>query len=325
MPASSLCVYQDVELPGAPALLPNNLVIHRGGAYASYATPTALVSVQTSNGVPCFRPLSFPPGVYVEALAGVTESAVENLFLLAALSDGTAMVVVNGQQTHVVSRAAPVTAVAAMSAAGPSGEVVAVVGDAEGGVDVLRFTAQGQPLLAAVASVPVQAHERRGIAALDVCADEEAVSTAMVISGDAAGHVVVWRGVNPVLCLPPPNAADAVAAVKLLSGTSHAAVAYGGGGIRVVERESGSAVLELHAHARWINTLAYSSALQMMVSAAEDGQVYVWDVHASDPQCVCVAHGAVPHELLTGAAILGAQKAVTLLSYDVSKLRLLSF
>lgn len=331
MAASSLTVYQEVALPAAPALLPNNLVVHRSGEYVSYAAPTAIVSVQTSTGVPCFRPLSLPAGVYVEALAGVTDAAVENLCLVAVLSDRTAIVVVNGQQTHVVSRCASAAAFTAVgvvaaltAAAGPSKEMVAVLGDAEGGVELVHLSLQGQPLPHAAPTVPVHAHEHRGISALDVCADD-GFDAAVLLSGDVAGHVVVWRATNPVLCLPPTEQMDAVAAVKLLPHTTHAAIAYSGGQIKVVERETGASVAVLHAHSRWINALSFSATTQRLVSAAEDGQIFVWNTSTTDAHCVCVAHGSVQHELLTGAASIGAQNAIALLSYDVRKLRLLSF
>lgn len=329
--SSSLTVFQEVELPVPPGLFYNNLVVHRSGDYVSYAAPTAIVSVRTATGTPVFRPLQLSSGTHVEFLASVVDPSIENIFLVAALSDRTAVVVVNGQQTNSINAKGPTeiyTCVAAARAV-TSETVVLALGGSEGTIETLRYTLEGRSTTAAEVSLPVQAHEHRSISALDVeatvsSANDVVVATEMV-SGDTAGHVVLWKSGSPVVCVPPPDTSDAVTAAKLLPNTSRVAVAFGGGQIKVLERGSGAAVIVIQAHARWINALSYHPVRQLLVSAAEDGQIYVWNVAAPDPHGVCVAHGSVPNELLTGVVMMGTNNVVAQISYDTVKLRLMSF
>ncbi|KPA83741.1 putative mitochondrial hypothetical protein [Leptomonas pyrrhocoris] len=327
MSSSSLTVYQEVALPTAPALLYNNIVVHRDGDYVSYASPTAVVSVQTATGAPCFPPLELPAGTYAQFLAGVTDPAIENITLVAALSNRTAIVVVNGQQTHSVdtSGVTETYTCAAMTRVADTEAILLVLGGSEGSIDTVRCTPQGRPISTTPPSVPVQAHEHCSITALDVnISTADSSKAAEMVSGDSAGHVVLWRAWNPTLTVSPPETTDAVTAVKWLPQNGRVAVAYGGGQIKIVERESGAAAVVIQAHSRWINAMAYNAARQLLVSAAEDGHIFVWDANATDPDRVCVARGNVSHELLTGVAMIGTHGVVALLSYDVRRLRLMS-
>lgn len=310
----------------APALLFNNLVVHRSGDYVSYAAPTAIVSVQTATGTPCFRPLQLPPGTYVEFLTGVTDPATEHITLVAALTNRTAIVVVNGVQTHVVSAAGSAESFtcAAVTRVGHTEEMLVVLGESEGCIETLRCTLQGQPVKTAASSMPVQAHEHRSITALDVEVPGDDVGSASMASGDVAGQLVLWQAGNPVLALPATDTSDAITAVKLMGGTGRVAVAYGCGQIKILLRESGAAAVVIQAHSRWINAMTYHAAEQLLMSAAEDAQLFLWNTSTADAKLVCVARGNVPNELPTGVAMIGTHRVVVQLSYDVARLRLLS-
>ncbi|KPI85384.1 hypothetical protein ABL78_5565 [Leptomonas seymouri] len=323
---SSLTVYKEVQLPAAPALLYNNIVVHRNGEYVSYATPTALVSVQTATGTPCFHPLEVPSDTCAAFLAGVTDPSVANVILVAALANSTALVLVNGQLMHTVNAKVPAetfTCVAVTRVAN-SEEMLVVLGGSMGSIEATRYTLQGKLLTVTSPSLPVQAHERRSITALDVRVAADAAGAVEVASGDKGGHVVLWKAGNPTLCFPPADATDAVTSVRWLHHEGRVAVAYGGGRIKVVDSETGATVVVIEAHSRWINAMGYNEGKRLLVSAAEDGQIFIWNLNAATPDDVCVARGSVANEMLTGVAMMGAHCAVIQLSYDVPKLRLMS-
>ncbi|KAG5507516.1 hypothetical protein JIQ42_07814 [Leishmania sp. Namibia] len=320
---AALTPYHEVQLPSSPALLYNNLQLHRGGAYVSYATDSAVYTMHTSTGAPCSPPLHFSRH-HVHYLAAL-EDAAEDIVLVVILSTGIAIIVVNGQQAHVLPKQGGDAALVCTAVARVAGrdEMVVAVGASNGISLCGRYTLKGQPVPSAEVTTPAQAHARRRITALDLEAAGDGSRVEMA-SGDAGGHVVLWTDSTPTLIIPPESDTDAVTCVRLVSIRDAVAVAYGGGQIRLIQRGSGAVAIAIQAHSRWINSMVYSAAQQWLASAAEDGQIFVWDITAVDPNLVCIANGAVKHELLTGIAFLGEPRALLAVSYDVLALRFFS-
>ncbi|CAC9446987.1 WD domain G-beta repeat [Leishmania donovani] len=312
---------QEVQLPHAPALLYNNLQPHGGGAYVSYATDSAVYTVRASTGAPCFKPLRFPCG-QVQHLAALQDDAEQNIIVVVVLSACMAVIVVNGRQVHVLPEKGGDTALTCAAVARVAGkdEMVVAVGASNGIPLCCRCTLDGHPVASAEVTAPVQAHAQRSITALDLEAVGEASRVEMA-SGDAGGHVVLWADSNPTHTIPPESDTDAVTCVRLVSVSNTVAVAYGGGQIKLIQRSSGAVTIAIQAHSRWINAMVYSAARHWLASAAEDGQISVWDVTSVDPNRVCIASGTVTNELPTGLAFLSNMGDLLAASYDVVKLR----
>ncbi|CBZ23595.1 conserved hypothetical protein [Leishmania mexicana MHOM/GT/2001/U1103] len=317
---SALTPHHEVQLPHSPALLYNNLQPHVGGTYVSYATDSAVYTVRASTGAPCFNPLRFPCG-QVQHIAALQDDA-ENIIVVVVLSACMAVVAVNGQQTHVLPENGGDTSLTCAAVARVAGkdEMVVAVGASNGIPLCCRYTLNGHPVAAAEVTTPVQAHAKRSITALDLEAVGEASPVEMA-SGDAGGHVVLWADNNPTLTVSPESDTDAVTCVRLISVGNAVAVAYGGGQIKLMQRSSGAVTIVIQAHSRWINAMVYSAALHWLASAAEDGQISVWDVTSVDPKRVCIASGTVTDELPTGLAFLSSMGDLLAASYDVVKLR----
>ncbi|KAG5511240.1 hypothetical protein JKF63_07182 [Porcisia hertigi] len=319
----SLTLYNQVPLPHSPLLLCNNLQLHRGGECVSYATSTAVYTIGTSTGTPCFDPFRIL-GDRVQHIAALDDPAETNIILV-VLCARAADIVVNGQRTHTFSaegRDALLTCTAVTRVAGKN-EMVVAVGTSDGTPLCRHYTLQGEPVSSQEVTVPVQAHASRSLTALDL-EIVEGVAYVQMASGDAGGYVTLWEGNNITRVIPPESDTDAVTCVRLIAASDTVAVAYGGGQVRVVQRSTGAATIVIQAHSRWINTMVYSAAHHCLASAAEDGQISVWDLASVDPNSVCIASGAVANELPTGLAFLGNASALVAVSYDVLKLRFFS-
>lgn len=321
----ALNVYHEVALPQVPALLYNNLLAHRGGAYLSFAADAAVYTVQAATGAPCFPPLRFSAGQVVH-LAALEDPAEQSVVLVAVLSARTAVLAVNGHQINTLPGPANDAALmcAALAKVPGTEELVIAVGTADGVPLLHRCTLQGHSVPAGEATAPVQAHGGRGVAALDLEVAGGASAAVSMVSGDTGGHVVLWTGGNPVLTIPPESDADAVAGVKFVAMSNAVAVAYGGGQIKLIQRGSGAVAVTIQAHSRWINAFTYNPVRQWLASAAEDGRVSVWNIAAVKPHHVPIASGTVVGELVTGLAFLGDQQALVAAAYDVVALRFLS-
>ncbi|CAJ1005792.1 putative WD domain, G-beta repeat [Leishmania naiffi] len=320
----ALTPYRELQLPHPPALLYNNLQLHQSGTYVSYAADSAVYTIRPSTGALCFSPLRFPGG-HVHHLASLQDDAEQNIILIIVLSTRVAVIAVNGQQTHMLpvkDDHATLTCAAVVRVAGKN-EMVVAVGSSDGIPLCSRYTLQGQPVPSVELTMPVQAHARRSITALDLEALGETSQVEMA-SGDSGGHVVLWADNNPTLMIPPESDTDAVTCLRLVAVRNAVAVAYGGGQIRLIQCSSGAVIINIQAHSRWINAMVYSAAQHWLVSGAEDGQLSVWDVTSANPTSVCLASGDLRNELPTGLAFLGDQGALLVASYDVAKLRFFS-
>ncbi|KAG5486766.1 hypothetical protein LSCM1_08022 [Leishmania martiniquensis] len=315
----ALAPHHEVVLPHSPALLYNNLQLHHGGAYVSYATDSAVYTIQASTGAPHFPPLRFSRH-HVRYLAALADAA-ESIVLVVVLSGGMAIIIVDGDQAHVLPKQAGDAALTCAAVARVAGrdEMLVAFGASNGIPLCCRYTLKGQPVPSVEGTAPVQAHASRSITALDLEAAGEGSS--MMATGDAGGHVVLWTDSNPTLMIPPESNTDAVTCVQLIPVRDTVAVAYGGGQIRLIERGSGAVAITIQAHSRWINSMVYSAAQQWLASAAEDGQLLLWDISSVDPNAVCIARGAVANELPTGLAFVEDSCALLAASYDVLALR----
>ncbi|GET85975.1 hypothetical protein, conserved [Leishmania tarentolae] len=321
---SALTPRHEVQLPHSPALLYNNLQPHNNGAYVSYATDSTVYTVEALTGAPRFKPLRFSCG-HVQHLTALQDDAEKNSVIVVILSSRVAVVVVNGQQAHVLPERDADTRLTCAAVARVVGkdEMMVAVGASNGIPLCYRYTLDGQPIASSEMITPVQAHAKRSITAMDL-ESTGAESCVEMASGDAGGHVVLWTDNNPTLSIPPDSGTDAVTGVRLIPLRNAVAVAYGGGQIKLIQRSSGAVTINIQAHSRWINTMVYSPTLHWLASAAEDGQISVWDVTSADPNRVCIASGTLTDELPTGLVFLSNAGGLLAASYDVLKLRYFS-
>eukprot|EP00796_Vickermania_ingenoplastis_P010852 gene10852-7518_t len=139
----------------------------------------------------------------------------------------------------------------------------------------------------------------------------------LAVSGDSAGNLLLWGQSHQVLKqIPSPG--DCVTDIALCVAGKRVAASYGSGKIRFYSVE-GSCEVEICAHAKWINALAYNSASHLLVSAAEDGVLNVWDVNPkqSTPvthKCSASLAGGIP----TGAAFNHSGESLLITMYGSS-------
>lgn len=95
------------------------------------------------------------------------------------------------------------------------------------------------------------------------------------ISGDSSGNIFVWGHAYQQLLSIPSPAPDTVTDLAVLDSGERLVSSYGSGKIRVYSLK-GNCEVEVFAHAKWINSIAYQSPF--LASVSEDGVLNVWNV-----------------------------------------------
>uniref|UniRef100_A0A8C7SYQ7 WD repeat domain 54 n=1 Tax=Oncorhynchus mykiss TaxID=8022 RepID=A0A8C7SYQ7_ONCMY len=123
-----------------------------------------------------------------------------------------------------------------------------------------------------------------------------------MVSADDSGNLCVWKsGEDFQLLNKIPDKA-----IELWKGTVVAG--YGTGQIRLYEAVTGIVHAEVNAHARWIYSLDIAPFSGLLLSAAEDSLVRVWDL-------------TTPHTQICGAKFCdGDGYAFAVTGYDLSEI-----
>lgn len=172
-------------------------------------------------------------------------------------------------------------------------------------------------------------------AVMAVGTSPNANSALLAASGDANGNVIFWgRGMTAAKVVPPPASAAGDSVTGIVSNNNFFIVAYGGGKVRLFSSNSGALVVEVAAHARWINaiavepTLSASTGGQHFATAADDGAVLVWQApsDANGHKLSLVGQKTVKNYLWTGIAFADAgDRRLFAAAYDVDRAYTFSF
>ncbi|RNF16879.1 uncharacterized protein Tco025E_05004 [Trypanosoma conorhini] len=138
------------------------------------------------------------------------------------------------------------------------------------------------------------------------------------VTGDSVGRVLFWSRARQAFASVDTPAC--VTALQIVSGGDLTVAANGAGKLQVFDSRTGELRVEICAHSRWINTLAFSPATNTVLSGAEDGYLTVWSLPTKLVDGVTpvepVATHHVPHVLPTGAAFRADGAHVFIALYD---------
>lgn len=199
--------------------------------------------------------------------------------------------------------------------------VLLMCGTSQGVVIISEYngTASGVAL-APISSVNV--HAPNAVTALDVSGSS---SAAFAVSGDSNGGVAIWDQSRTPRSVLTTNTDEknCVTAAKIVACGTLAAVAYGNGKLIVYDTTTTNRLVEVCAHSRWINALAYCPERHLLATAAEDEVVQVWIAPQGVTQCrmQLVASYEVKNALPTGVAFSGQGRMVSVAAYDDSLVR----
>lgn len=163
-------------------------------------------------------------------------------------------------------------------------------------------------------------HEMHAITAIDLCSASLQVGA---VSADEEGSVLLWKtGGQPALMIPSPSV-DCVVAVKLICDGAVVVVARGSGKICFLLVSTGALLCEVCAHSRWVTSLSYCKAKELLATTAEDGVIAVWRVQWDGVQMLVKLWADTYLENTTPIGVClsddGAYVAVTL--YDAYEFR----
>ncbi|KAM9743502.1 WD repeat-containing protein 54 isoform 1-T3 [Menidia menidia] len=147
---------------------------------------------------------------------------------------------------------------------------------------------------------------------------------ANLVTADDGGTLCVWKSGEEFQLLNKISGFDVTcSSVKLWKGTVVAG--YGTGLIRLYEAITGILHAEVNAHARWIYSLDIAPFSGLLLSAAEDSFVRVWNVTMT-PETNSVEIGHLHNECVTDTQICGAKfcdsdgYAFAVTGYDLSEI-----
>ncbi|ESL10924.1 hypothetical protein TRSC58_01335 [Trypanosoma rangeli SC58] len=145
-------------------------------------------------------------------------------------------------------------------------------------------------------------------------------SPLFAVTGDSVGRVLFWnREREPFASVETP---ECVTALQIVSGGDLTVAANGAGKLQIFDSLTGVLRVEICAHSRWINTLAFSAATNTLLSGAEDGYLTVWSIPKNLEDGVTpvepVATHHVPNVLPTGASFRANGTHLFVAFYDTN-------
>ncbi|EKF39079.1 hypothetical protein MOQ_000696 [Trypanosoma cruzi marinkellei] len=147
-------------------------------------------------------------------------------------------------------------------------------------------------------------------------------SPLFAVTGDSVGRLLFWdREKQPFAFF---ETSECVTALQIVSGGDFAVAANGAGKLQVFDSRTGEVRVEICAHSRWINTMAFCPATNTVISGAEDGYLTVWSMPKNTVDGVTlvepIATQHVPNVLPTGAAFRADGTQVFIAMYDTNRI-----
>lgn len=151
----------------------------------------------------------------------------------------------------------------------------------------------------------------------DICSGQ-VNNQPMVASADLSGEVLLFNAALELKAKVDKFTGDVCTSLALTP--RHVVGGYGSGKIRAFSPEGRKAV-EIAAHCRWINSIAYNPKCNLLVSASEDMLVQFWQMpSATNGQVTHAGHRLVKDSLLTGVCFTDDGRRVGCTAYDMEKL-----
>ncbi|ORC83902.1 uncharacterized protein TM35_000541260 [Trypanosoma theileri] len=189
-----------------------------------------------------------------------------------------------------------------------------VVGTSKGVVVFATFDHHSNTPLSVHSAV--KGHEEHAVTAVQLSPFSN--SDIYAATGDAVGCLLLWnRERQPFVSL---KTSECITALQIVSDGDFVVAANGAGKLQMFDSRSGEMRLEICAHSRWINVLAFNPVANVLLSAAEDGYCTVWSApvkstSGATPITVLATHH-IPHALPTGAGFNKDGSQVVIGLYD---------
>mmetsp|Transcript_15439 Transcript_15439/g.39164 ORF Transcript_15439/g.39164 Transcript_15439/m.39164 type:complete len:334 (+) Transcript_15439:75-1076(+) len=143
---------------------------------------------------------------------------------------------------------------------------------------------------------------------------------ALLARADSTGGVQLWTTKNgSTFDMGKRLAADGLCCTGLCAREHILAASYSNGELRLYSATSGSMLLQVAAHARWITALTLHPSAWLIAAASEDAHVSIWAVSVAgeDISAKNLAFWGVPDAHLCGVAFHGeGGKSVSAAAYD---------
>ena len=162
-------------------------------------------------------------------------------------------------------------------------------------------------------------HEGQGLVTTCKGSAQAAASPVSVVSGSAKGELIFWDSSSAVVSRIAASKDECVTGVAI--DTTYIAAAFGAGTIKLFNAATGRLHMEILAHAKWINALAYDPTSRFLASCGDDGLVCVWGLPTeADPRAAkLVGYAQRQNSLWTGVAFT-APGVVAAVAYDSDKI-----
>ncbi|XP_031568831.1 WD repeat-containing protein 54-like [Actinia tenebrosa] len=194
------------------------------------------------------------------------------------------------------------------------GDKYVCVGCSDGGIMVFDVPSHG---------TGVKLQETLGSHVVSVC-DLVAKDTKMV-SADETGHMIVWQAGGHFTQLSKidgfgfPCSSLAIYKEYIIGG-------YGTGHLRIFNLASGKIIVEICAHAQWINAIDVAEESGLVLSVSEDTFVRVWQFTGGDsPKVEIKFQQSIPDTQLSGGKFLDPEgQSFGLTAYDLTEVYVFS-
>eukprot|EP00758_Cryptobia_borreli_P014016 Tbor_TRINITY_DN5886_c4_g17::TRINITY_DN5886_c4_g17_i1::g.6931::m.6931 len=97
-------------------------------------------------------------------------------------------------------------------------------------------------------------------------------------TGDVKGEILLWARTRDIIFQIPSHGGINDCVTGIVVDISFIVGAFGCGKIRFFSLKSGVLMVEIAAHARWINALSYEPVTRQIASCSDDGMICVWQL-----------------------------------------------
>ena len=189
-----------------------------------------------------------------------------------------------------------------------------IVGFSNGSVVLVdgRSGAQSAPVAAHRYAVTDASVTSQGRSQADFALSSDSVGTVSGYGISSGALVLKWAHHN----------ANGDACTSVCAAPAFAVCGYGSGHIRLLDAATGSQFVEIAAHTRWINALAYSPSRNEVYSASEDMLLCVWGLPRGPAETGVALRGYKHMKdcLLTGVSVSDDEKSVAISVFDQDKI-----
>jgi WD40 repeat protein len=141
---------------------------------------------------------------------------------------------------------------------------------------------------------------------------------ALLVSSDLTGEIIIWNPALEVKSRIEPQHGDVCTSIAVSS--AHIVCGYGSGKLRLFT-PTGKKYIEIAAHCRWINSIAYATRSELLATVSEDMLLQFWQLpNTSTGKAAHVGSRLIKDCLLCGVAFTADGLRVGCTAYDTEKL-----